>query len=415
MFTYVKSAFKNAKPQNLITLIITLISFAVIFFVARMASALIMNQLMYVQLYAQMGQSPSAMLVPIIGIVIISLLIFLLLGYQIIAGVFNVMARAIKKEKVHFKDLFIAFRKGNYAKSILLALLTIVLVIILAVILILLRNLYNMAISPLFASLQDSLATNDHATGIMITIQIIITLITGFISSIFLWFFIIAIINYTVAYVESPHQKAMTSFKEGFRGIKNGHKTWFKFFIGILLLNLIIIIIGQPLIYLIMLATSHMSQSVATGIIITVQILAIIVTLALYYMIIMGIVQYFVQRGHKPGNPTDAKVGTTNKDHDRSFDSKHSDRKDDVKNKNTNHHESVSNQVSDKKEAVKDKTSDKLNDMKEQSSSKKENIKDASNHLTDDSKQQASDKANDAKDQAMSKGKEVKDKYNPKN
>ena len=60
MFTYFKSAFKNAKPQLLITLIYALIAFAVIAVVYLLANF----QLKYVQtiaIYSQFGQNHQEM------------------------------------------------------------------------------------------------------------------------------------------------------------------------------------------------------------------------------------------------------------------------------------------------------------------------------------------------------------------
>ena len=69
----------------------------------------------------------------------------------------------------------------------------------------------------------------------------------------------ILMINYTVSLVRESNYSAMSHFKDGFRGIRNGHKTWFKFFI-VLLINLIIIIITQPLGTILSVTTGNMSQ-----------------------------------------------------------------------------------------------------------------------------------------------------------
>ena len=65
-------------------------------------------------------------------------------------------------------------------------------------------------------------------------------------------------INYTVSLVRESNYSAMSHFKVGFKGIRNGHKTWFKFFIAVLLLNLIIIIITQPLGTILSVTTGNM-------------------------------------------------------------------------------------------------------------------------------------------------------------
>ena len=93
----------------------------------------------------------------------------------------------------------------------------------------------------------------------------------------------------------------MSNVKEGFNGIKNGKKTWLKFFIGILLLNLVVLT-GQPLITLFSYLTSHMS-SVAQILAYVVLILIILIRIVIYFIILMGIIYYFITRGDKIDKP----------------------------------------------------------------------------------------------------------------
>ena len=162
----------------------------------------------------------------------------------------------------------------------------------------LLNKLYSLALSPILIGLQQSISGYDNPMGILITIQIVLLLITGFISSIFYWFVIIFIINYTTAYTEDSSRKVMSNLKEGFKGIKT--KTWFKFFIGVLLISLLASIINKPLLFGVQYLTSGMSQTVAQTIIIIARIVSIVLRLCLYYILIFGIINYFVRRGDKP-------------------------------------------------------------------------------------------------------------------
>ena len=63
-----------------------------------------------------------------------------------------------------------------------------------------LNFLFNKALTPLFTSIQQSVSTSDHAIGILLTVQIILIIIMGFILSIVYWFFFILMINYTVSF-----------------------------------------------------------------------------------------------------------------------------------------------------------------------------------------------------------------------
>lgn len=73
--------------------------------------------------------------------------------------------------------------------------------------------------------------------------------IIGFILLIFYWFVIIFIINYIIVYIEDLFCKVMSNLKEGFKGIKNGKKIWFKFFIGVLFISLFVSIINKLLLF----------------------------------------------------------------------------------------------------------------------------------------------------------------------
>ncbi|RUN72197.1 lytic transglycosylase [Staphylococcus epidermidis] len=249
---------------------------------------------------AQLGEPTTKPIISIIFILLILALLFIFVGYPLITGTVYAIQKAINKEKVLFSDLFFAFKKGKYAKSVILALITLVLFIIIVLILMLLNKLYNLALSPLFIGLQQSISGYENPMGILITIQIVLLLITGFISSIFYWFVIIFIINYTTAYTEDSSRKVMSNLKEGFKGIKNGKKTWFKFFIGVLLISLLASIINKPLLFGVQYLTSSMSQMVAQTIIIIARIVSIVLRLCLYYILIFGIINYFVKRGDQP-------------------------------------------------------------------------------------------------------------------
>lgn len=307
LFKFHSLAFKNAKSQLIKTILFSLVSFIIVFVAFVIARTFFVQNFMQMQLAAQFQQSAGASLVMIILVLVLGLLFFILAGYQLLAGAFNIMAKAIEKEAVQFSDLFFAFKKGKYVKSLLLALITIILYAVLYLITLGLNFLFNKALTPLFTSIQQSVSTSDHAIGILLTVQIILIIIMGFILSIVYWFFFILMINYTVSFARKNDLSAIGHFKDGFKGIKNGRKTWFKFFLAILLINLLIIIITQPLGTVLTVLTGNMSQNVAQVILIIAQTLIIIVRLILYFVIIMGIVQYFLRRGENVKRPVKEK------------------------------------------------------------------------------------------------------------
>jgi len=314
LFKFHSLAFKNAKSQLIKTILFSLVSFIIVFVAFVIARTFFIQNFMQMQLAAQFQQSSGASLVMIILVLVLGLLFFILAGYQLLAGAFNIMAKAIEKEAVQFSDLFFAFKKGKYVKSLLLALITIILYAVLYLITLGLNFLFNKALTPLFTSIQQSVSTSDHAIGILLTVQIILIIIMGFILSIVYWFFFILMINYTVSFARKNDLSAIGHFKDGFKGIKNGRKTWFKFFLAILLINLLIIIITQPLGTILTVLTGNMSQNVAQVILIIAQTLIIIVRLILYFVIIMGIVQYFLRRGENVKRPVNEKKKSKRKE-----------------------------------------------------------------------------------------------------
>ena len=314
MFKFHSLAFKNAKSQLIKTILFSLVSFIIVFVAFVIARTFFIQNFMQMQLATQFQQSSGASLVMIILVLVLGLLFFILAGYQLLAGAFNIMAKAIEKEAVQFSDLFFAFKKGKYVKSLLLALITIILYAVLYLITLGLNFLFNKALTPLFTSIQQSVSTSDHAIGILLTVQIILIIIMGFILSIVYWFFFILMINYTVSFARKNDLSAIGHFKNGFKGIKNGRKTWFKFFLAILLINLLIIIITQPLGTILTVLTGNMSQNVAQVILIIAQTLIIIVRLILYFIILMGIVQYFLRRGENVNRPVKEKKKSKRKE-----------------------------------------------------------------------------------------------------
>ena len=314
MFKFHSLAFKNAKSQLIKTILFSLVSFIIVFVAFVIARTFFVQNFMQMQLAAQFQQSAGASLSMIILVLVLGLLFFILAGYQLLAGAFNIMAKAIEKEAVQFSDLFFAFKKGKYVKGLLLAFITIIVYAVLYLITLGLNFLFNKALTPLFTSIQQSVSTSDHAIGILLTVQIILIIIMGFILSIVYWFFFILMINYTVSFARKNDLSAIGHFKDGFKGIKNGRKTWFKLFLAILLINLLIIIITQPLGTILTVLTGNMSQNVAQVILIIAQTLIIIVRLILYFIILMGIVQYFLRRGENVNRPVKEKKKSKRKE-----------------------------------------------------------------------------------------------------
>lgn len=82
-------------------------------------------------------------------------------------------------------------------------------------------------------------------------------------------------------------------------GFKNGNRTFLRFFIGILLLNLIFIILNEPINFLIQQSLAHMSQNLAYYLMMVLNVVFLLLRYVVYLLIIGTAVQYFVRRGRK--------------------------------------------------------------------------------------------------------------------
>ena len=170
-------------------LLFALISFAVCFIVYRFASAFIAQFSTQMQMLQQFGQSVSlTMYIPIIIIYLILALLFIFLGYQLLAGAINVIQKAMKHEKLNLV-IYFCLKKGRYATSLLLALISVVAIMIMFIIAYLLKLLYNVTFIQLYAWIQQSVSNVDNSIAILIISQIVIILLMGFITSIVYWFF----------------------------------------------------------------------------------------------------------------------------------------------------------------------------------------------------------------------------------
>ncbi|MDN8688299.1 hypothetical protein Q0L85_13045, partial [Staphylococcus aureus] len=85
MFTYFKSAFKNAKPQLLITLIYALIAFAVIAVVYLLANFQLAKYVQTIAIYSQFGQKPPVdAYLKVIAVLLIAAVVSLFVLVQIL-------------------------------------------------------------------------------------------------------------------------------------------------------------------------------------------------------------------------------------------------------------------------------------------------------------------------------------------
>lgn len=290
MFTFYKEAFKNAKPQNAKTALFSILTFFV--FILIVAFTLMpVQQALQMFMMSMMYQGPMFQAaLPLIISLIIPLLIFIFVGFQLVVGAINVVYKAIHKEDVHLTDVFTAFKKGSYLKSVKLALFTLLVLLITTIIVYFVNQLFSALLRSLFSSLQGSTGGN---MGAIITIQLIGMTLSSFILSLFIWFFAYIVIAYVSAYLRDRKAGAFKDVKQSFKSLKNGRHSWFKLFLGLILLNLIVIIFSNPIPQLVVLATQHMSQNLAQILVYIVIVIMYVIRIVVYYLNLMAIVQFF--------------------------------------------------------------------------------------------------------------------------
>lgn len=373
MFKYHKLAIQNLKPQNAKTLLFTIVGFIIVMALAYVA-ILPVQPALYKFAMAQAIQQPvgSAIMMLILAI-LVPIIVYLFVVYPLASGVIFTIDKAISQDKIKFSNIFSTFTKGKYLKSVVMALITLVFFIVLMILNLFIGKLLNFLILKGFGAIQNSISSSSHALGISLTIQIVAATLVVFILSLIYWLFVIMIVNYTLSFTKDPKAGVLQSVKQGFSKIKNGHKTWFKLYLGILLLNLIVILLANPVSQLVNIFTGNMSQNVATVIVYALSVIVVIVRLVIYYINLLAIIQYHHVNGERIA----------------------SSKKDNAKNKQANAFSATANNV-------KDKANNTQSKVKEQSNQAQSNVTDQAqdkfNDASDNVSNKASDKASDLKE-----------------
>lgn len=113
MFKFHKLALQNAKPQNAKILLFTIVSFIILFALTVLTFIPVQPAIYKFLMSMAMQQPIGSALITLILAILIPLVVFIFVGYQLIAGTIYTIDNAINKDKVKFKDLFSIFKKVN--------------------------------------------------------------------------------------------------------------------------------------------------------------------------------------------------------------------------------------------------------------------------------------------------------------
>ncbi|MCU5746612.1 hypothetical protein N9R04_07780 [Staphylococcus sp. SQ8-PEA] len=306
MFNFHRSAIRSIKPQNLKVIGLSVLSAIMILILLFVSSKLIEEVMRNVEMtimQAQIGGQSNGMgnivIILIAAFILISLL-WILIGYPIFSSLVYYISKSMKDESVKIRDVFSSFAKERYPKAVLTGLSALIIFILLLIIRGVVSFLYAKLRNAIFSHMTNSLQSSDHSQGFLITIQITDKVIASIISTVLMLFLFIIIINLTYSFVSDVKRSAGTNIKNAFRNIKNGHKTWFKFFIGLLLLWLIPIILNDIVAPLLGIATMHSSQKLALIIGSALNIISILIELVLIYLTLLAVTHYAHRHGERP-------------------------------------------------------------------------------------------------------------------
>ncbi|WP_340297514.1 lytic transglycosylase [Staphylococcus coagulans] len=297
MVKFTKLFWHNTKNQKLKLFATSFIGFAILLLLAILVMSPFNLLLQAWQISILTGQqSMTKLIFMMIGAIILTICIFSMVLFPIYTGLVRVIRHSVlDSAQMQWKDLVRSFKKGIWGKSVILGLMSILFIILTVVI----YGLVNASVSYLVQQLFNAISANDISQGWLQFIISILIVLSSFILSIFVWFTVVYVTNLATSLTEDASRSVKVHLKEAWYGIKNGHKTFLRFFIGILLLNLIFIIINQPINYLIQQNLAHISQDVAYYLMIIFNIIFLIIRYLIYLLIIGTIIQYFVRRGQK--------------------------------------------------------------------------------------------------------------------
>lgn len=297
LFTFTKLFWHNTQNQKPKLFAISLIGFAILLLLTVLAMSPYTLLLQMWQMSLLTGQQNlTTLILMMVGAIILTICLFTMLIFPFFVGVMRAIYHGIlDTTKVRWKDLLGAFKKGVWGKAVILGILLLLFIVLTAII----YALVNAGMTYIVQHIFNWISGTGIGQGILQVIVSILIVLISFVLSIVIWFAGLFITNVAVSLNEDTSRTMKTYFKEAWSGIKNGNKTFFRFFVGILLLNLIFIILNEPINFLIQQNLAHMSQNLAYTLLMILNVVFLLIRYFVYFLIIGTTVQYFVRRGRK--------------------------------------------------------------------------------------------------------------------
>lgn len=297
LFTFTKLFWHNTQNQKARLFGIAFIGFAILLLLTILAMSPYNLLLQVWQMSMLTGQQNLTILIlMMVGAILLTIFLFAMLIFPFFVGVISAIHHSIlNTTKARWKDLFRAFKKGVWGKTVILGILTLLFIVVTAII----YALVNAGMTFLIQQIFNWVSGTGLGQGVLQFIVSILIVLISFVLSIVVWFAALYIINIAVSVNEDASRTIKSHFKEAGSGFKNGNRTFLRFFIGILLLNLIFIILNEPINFLIQQSLAHMSQNLAYYLMMVLNVVFLLLRYVVYLLIIGTAVQYFVRRGRK--------------------------------------------------------------------------------------------------------------------
>ncbi len=276
---HTKSERKKLYSMNLINFVLMLLLLTV----SALPLSFVFN-LWATAFFTGQGNSGSLILVTV-GALLLIVLMFLMLTFPLLTGSIRSIYHAVAEhDSVKWSHLFQSFKGKVWLKSVLVGLTSTLFMLVVFIvdyfITVGLRNMFG------------SLATSE--TSVMLVLFVI-----SIISSIYTWLMFVFIINMVIAFIKNPQDKVRDDMKAAWQAMRNGQKTFLSFYIGILLLNFVLLLITGPVIATIQMNLAHISQNTAQIITWVVNVLYFFIRYTVYFFIIGTIVTYYHHQGRK--------------------------------------------------------------------------------------------------------------------
>ncbi|QLK86547.1 hypothetical protein [Staphylococcus sp. 17KM0847] len=296
MFKFTKQFWQHIKAQRNKLLSMNIVNFTLmllIFSLSIFPLSFIVNMWLLMFMTGQ-GNTASLILVSIGG-VLLTVLLFLMLIFPLFTGSIRALYNGIShQQSVQWIDLFRSFKGKVWGKSVRIGLLTVLLFIITMVI----NYFIGQAVSVLTTKGIEALKTHDIDNTLLQVLSSCGTLIVSAVTSILTLCITIFITLTVTALIHDTQYKVTHYIKSAWHLMKGGRKSFVLFFIGLFLLNFLLLVIAGPLNTWIHLSLAHISQNVAQVVIWIVNIILYLVRYVIYFLIIGSIVMYYYDKNN---------------------------------------------------------------------------------------------------------------------